>query len=250
MHFDISDDFLEVKIDPSSLKEDDLFPASMFEPHNGFQANKFAIETDAKSQISQPKGEFSQANNNVETIVLDDDSAENSSESHGQSHDRKMEDCEPNINGILSKDDSADLNKLKNDEHRTVDNEIETQNESVDLKQVQSDNTGEAPDVLGKGGSFEAGERLSSPDLIERQGSVSSVTSLPDVVENSDAQTTQEIAGSPDTSRVVPDLVKDYQNLDFVSDNFFKTLFCCSEGKFRHVYQNFILSHICEFVAL
>ena len=228
LHFGVSDDFLEVKIDPSSLKEDDLFPASMFEPLNGFQANKVAIETSAKSQISQSKGEFSQAKNNVETIVLDDVSGENSNESHGQSHDKKMEDCEPNINGSLGKDDSADLNKLKNDENRKMDNEIETQNESVDLKQVQSDNTGGAPDVLGKGDGFEAGEPLSSPDLIERQGSVSSVTSLPDVVENTDAEMTQEIAGSPDTSRVVPDLVKDYQNLDFVSYNFFRTLIGCS----------------------
>ena len=206
MAFGISDDFLEVKIDPSSLKEDDLFPASMFEPIplNGYQCdiNAVAMETSG----NQSKSGLNQTGNDTaEIIMLDNDSTENSSESYEISHDRKMENAEPDINGILGKADSAERNKLESNEGRVIGNG------DVDFERTETDDTEEVPDGV------EVGESVLSPDVIERQWSVSSGTSLPDVVENSDHDSTHEIVGSPDNQRVVPDLVKDYQNLDFVS---------------------------------
>ena len=191
----------------------------MFEPTplNGYQGddNAVAVETSGNIPMNGSRSDLNQAEKNIgdatEIIMLDNDSAENSSESHEMSHDRKIENDEPDINGILGKYDSAKRNKLKNNEDRALGNESERLHGDLDFEGIETDDIEEIPDGV------EAGESVSSPDVIERQWSVSSGTSLPDVVENSDADTTQDIVGSPDSQRVVPDLVKDYQNLDFVS---------------------------------
>ena len=58
-------------------------------------------------------------------------------------------------------------------------------------------------------------KRRDQPDVVETRKSGSSISSLPDIVENTDDNVTEERVTS-DSPRV-PDLVKDYQNLDFVS---------------------------------
>ena len=197
---DFPDDFLEVKFDPDSLKEDELFPASIFEPgpFNSSQGddNTVAIEisekiskTESGKQVKQTK---INAADTAEVIMIN----EYSSESSKESHDNKMEDGERDaVRGIVYKDDSAGLSKLTNNEK---DSGVGTEAGEV-FEGIEANETGEIPDV------------------IETRKSVSSVSSLPDVVESSDADTTHERVVSPESPTVVPDLVKDYQSLDFVS---------------------------------
>ena len=180
----------------------------MFEPgletSNQGDENGVAMETkDSESASHVLLDSSKDKNESADVIMMDDDSSEISKRpnDHEQTSREKTEELQDIGSGTVGKHEKLDSAELANEVN------VEKRTRLVNDTENHSD------EVFA--GVLEGNKTEDKPDVIETRRSGSSVSSLPDVIESTDESVTQESILSPE--RVVPDLVKDYQNLDFVS---------------------------------
>ena len=180
-----------MKIDPENVVEDELFPASLFE-------------------AKPPTSALDDTSNNGTISDIIDKSPKESREISDQTI----------ANGIHKSliQDSDSIQRKNADKMKIMIQDSDILHEDEDQTKNESDDMEAFPDGIVKENQgdevFEGIEDGVVPDVVETR-SGSSVSSLPDIVENTDETVTEERPTS--VSPKVPDLVKDYQNLDFVS---------------------------------
>ena len=186
-----------MKIDPENVKEDELFPASLFEakPSTSDLDDTSNNETigsiiDKSPKESRETSDHTIANGIHKSLIQDSDSIQREK-----------------VDKMIM---NQDLKIMIQDSYTLQEDEDQTKNESSDMEafpdRIVKENQGDEV--------FEGIQDGVVPDVVETR-SGSSVSSLPDIVENTDEMVAEERPTS--VSPKVPDLVKDYQNLDFVS---------------------------------
>ena len=214
-----------MKIDPENVAEDELFPASLFEasaPTSDLDetSNKGTISSiiDKSPKESRETPEQTIANGIHKSLIQDSDSIqrENADKMKIMIQDSDiLQEDEDKMKIMIQESDilQEDEDKMKimiQDSDILQENEDEINNESSDMEafpdRIVKENQGDEV--------FEGIQDGVVPDVVETR-SGSSVSSLPDIVENTDETVAEERPTS--VSPKVPDLVKDYQNLDFVS---------------------------------
>ena len=205
-----------MKIDPENVAEDELFPASLFEakpPTSDLDdtSNNETISSiiDKSPKDNRETSEHTIANGIHKSLIHGSDSIQRE-----------------NADKIIMTQDSdilqADEDQTKNEfsDMEAFRDGIVKENQGIQMKNVSSaDTEATAHSIVKENQGDEVFEGIQDrvvPDVVETS-SGSSVSSLPDIVENTDETVTEERPTS--VSPKVPDLVKDYQNLDFVSSS-------------------------------
>ena len=204
-----------MKIDPENVAEDELFPASLFEAKPltsdlGDTSNNETITSkiDKSPKESRETAEQTIANGIHKSLIQDSDSIQR------ENADRMkimIQDSD-----ILQ--ENEDQTKNKSSDMEAFPDGIVKENQGIQMKNVSSADTEATVHGIVKENQgdevFDGIQDGVVPDVVETR-SGSSVSSLPDIVENTDEMVAEERPRS--VSPKVPDLVKDYQNLDFVS---------------------------------
>ena len=233
-----------MKIDPENVAEDELFPASLFEAKPptsdlgaptsdlGAPTSDLGAPTSdlgaPTSDLGAPTSDLGDTSNIGTISYIIDKSTKESRETSEHTiangiHKSLIQDSDSiqreNADKMIMIQGSASIERENADKMKIMIQDSDILQEKEDQTKNKSADMEAFPDRIVKEnqGDEEVFEGIQDgvvPDVVETR-SGSSVSSLPDIVENTDEMVAEERPKS--VSPKVPDLVKDYQNLDFVS---------------------------------